>query len=112
MLPMGPKVIYVVSFMPSFEGANTGGFDWFTDEDEARRDMSRHLIEDMEQGGWHFDYTMRSMLVPRHASNDEITEYLDTELRDLRELPLPVEWVAIRELGGAIEIEKEDDSGK
>ena len=114
MLPGGPKVIYVVSFMPSFEGASSGGFDWFTTENEAREDMWRHLMEDADSGeGWSFDYTMRSMLVPRHYSNDEITEALDTEYRNLRELPLPPEWEAIRELGGAIDLtDKEDDSGK
>lgn len=103
----GHKIVYVVSFMPSFEGATVGGFDWFTSEDAARRALAAHLAEDMGQE-WAHDYTLRSMLIPRDLSGDAVTELLDNELRELREVGLPAEWEAIRETGGAVEVEGDD----
>jgi hypothetical protein len=108
------KVVYVVSYMPSFEGASMAGFDWYLTENEARDELIRHVsAERAENIGWSHDYTMRSMLVPRHYSNDQVTEYLDTEMIEFRELPLPPEWEAIRDLGGAIDLtDKDDDSAQ
>jgi hypothetical protein len=97
------KIVYVVSFMPSFEGASVGGFDWFVSEFDARANLIAHLSGDQGEP-WTHDYTIRSMPVPKHYSNDQITEYLDTEMIEFRELPLPAEWQAIRDLGGAIDL--------
>ena len=97
------KIVYVVSFMPSFEGSSIGGFDWYFSENDARLAMSRHLVEDID-GDWTHDYTIRSIPVPKDLSNDEITELLDGELREMREVPLPGEWRQIRNTGGAIEL--------
>lgn len=94
------KIVYAVSFMPSFEGAAVGGFDWYEDEDAARRTLVAHLHMDAG-GAWAHDYTLRSMLVPKDLTDEQITDLLDTELRDMRELPLPAEWEAIRATGGA-----------
>ena len=44
------------------------------------------------------------MLIPRHYSNEQITELLDGELC---ELPVPPEWEAIRDAGGAIDLTDE-----
>jgi len=107
--PAGPKIVYVVSYMPSFEGSSTGGFDWYPNEDDARNRLIAHLSRD-KGADWTHDYTIRSMIVPRHASNDEVTEILDGEMRDFRELPLPAEWEVIRNLGDAIELEGDKDA--
>lgn len=99
------KIVYVVSFMPSFEGATVGGFDWYISEDDARASLQRHLEEDSGKP-WTHDYTLRSIPVPKDLTSDQVTELLDTELRDFRELGLPAEWEAFRDLGGAVEVEE------
>jgi hypothetical protein len=97
------KIVYVISFMPSFEGSTVGGFDWYTGEDDARQQMVEHLNNDSGRA-WSHDYTLRSIPVPKDLNNEQITELLDTELVELRELPLPAEWEAIRGEGGAFEV--------
>lgn len=100
------KIVYVVSFMPSFEGASAGGFDWFFSESDAREALIEHVTADTGND-WTHDYTMRSIPVPRDLSNEQITELLDNDLREERELSLPVEWESFRDLGGAAELEPE-----
>jgi hypothetical protein len=97
------KIVYVVSWMPSFEGASTGGFNWYPEADDAREWIAVQCRA--EKGAdWTHDYTLRSMLVPHHYSNTEVTDYLDGEMIAFRELPLPPEWAPIRDLGGAIDL--------
>jgi hypothetical protein len=102
------KIVYVVSYMPSFEGSSMAGFDWYAEEDEAREAMIDAIKRELGSD-WSFDYTLRSMLVPRTLTNEQITELLDTDLRDLREVALPGEWLQIRHTGGVIELEVSDD---
>lgn len=85
----GMKIVYVVSFMPSLEGAaSVGDFDWFTEEAEARSRMRSHLAAD-DGKPWSHDYTMRSVPVPSDLDPDEITEFLDAELREKQATPAP-----------------------
>jgi hypothetical protein len=104
------KIVYVVSFMPSFEGSSVGGFDWWHDEDQARIALL-DMIEHDKGKEWTHDYTLRSMPVPKDLSNDQVTELLDTEMREARELPLPAEWESIRGGGGAIDFTDDDNTG-
>jgi hypothetical protein len=86
------KIVYVVTFTPSFEGASVGGFDWYHAEDDARSSLIKHLTGDLTRD-WTHDYTIRSMPVPRDLDADGITEHLELN-PELREVPLPEgdEW--------------------
>jgi hypothetical protein len=100
------KIVFVVTFTPSFEGASVGGFDWFAAEWDARASLISHLSSDQGEP-WTHDYTIRSIPVPRDLDNEGVTSYLE-ENPEWREVALPAEWEAIRVTGGAIDLTKED----
>jgi hypothetical protein len=87
--------IVVASFFPGNAGngetsGSSGGYEWFPDTDEGRKNAKDQIIEWLNQDAPDHSITFIRLLLPDHVSIDDenaVGLYLDVETSDLRELP-------------------------
>lgn len=82
------KSVIVVSFFPGNGSSNlVGGFDWLPEDSPEIQLWLKKRIDDLLCFAGDLSFTVVRCLVPSALSPEEVTQYLDLELTNERELP-------------------------